>query len=286
MHIRANTAGELWFETLRRLYADGQPVSPRGMLSRERRAVTLNLENVRNNVFYSQARNLSYRFMIAEWLWVWFGRDDVETIAYYNPNIAQFSDDGHTFNGTYGKPISQRWPDVVGLLKRDLTSRQAVIDIFGSMHSYESKDIACTLTIQFLVRRRGAQDVLETIVCMRSSDVWLGLPYDVFTFTMLANVLAAELHVEPGPLTLHLGSSHLYEGDFEKARLVLEHPLLDPLTSPRLNERPPQELDVVLSTRERATSLSNPWAAYANILTATTNAAALTFIRELAGPLS
>jgi hypothetical protein len=80
-----------------------------------------------------------------------------------------------------------------------------------------TKDVPCTLSMQYTIRN-GA---LEAGVCMRSSDAWLGLPYDLFNFCMLQRAVAGELKVRPGSLTLFIGSSHLYERNLEAAARII-----------------------------------------------------------------
>jgi thymidylate synthase len=46
---------------------------------------------------------------------------------------------------------------------------------------------------------------------MRSNDVYIGLPFDVFSFTMLQELLARDLGVEVGRYVHMVGSLHLYE---------------------------------------------------------------------------
>jgi thymidylate synthase len=64
---------------------------------------------------------------------------------------------------------------------------------------------------------------------MRSSDIWLGVPYDVFNFTMLTGYLMLLLrekgldNLELGYLYLNAGSRHLYENNFESAIDVLNN---------------------------------------------------------------
>jgi thymidylate synthase len=54
---------------------------------------------------------------------------------------------------------------------------------------------------------------------MRSNDVFLGLPHDLFAFTMLQEIAARELGVEPGTYQHSVGSLHLYDDTEElKAR--------------------------------------------------------------------
>jgi thymidylate synthase len=63
--------------------------------------------------------------------------------------------------------------------------------------------------------RRGS--VLHMSVTMRSNDAYLGLPHDVFCFTMLQELVAAELALELGEYIHMVGSMHLYDWDKDKA---------------------------------------------------------------------
>jgi thymidylate synthase len=63
---------------------------------------------------------------------------------------------------------------------------------------------------------------------MRSSDIWLGWPYDVFTFSMVGAAVAIALRkagcaVELGDLVLNAGSSHVYETNVVDAMACIEY---------------------------------------------------------------
>jgi len=57
---------------------------------------------------------------------------------------------------------------------------------------------------------------------MRSNDAFLGLPHDVFSFTMLQEVIARTVDVELGTYKHAVGSLHLYETNTEKAEQFLK----------------------------------------------------------------
>lgn len=267
-----------------KLASDGLRVGPRGLGTREITGVSVTLHDPRENIIASEARKLSYRFLVAEWLWIWFGHDDVETITHYNRHIAQFSDNGVDFNGSYGVPVKAQWPVVENLLRRDPASRQAIIQIFGyGGQKRESKDVPCTLSFQFFIR----QGKLELIATMRSSDIWLGFPYDAFNFTMMQNIMAALLGVQLGTFTLNIGSSHLYDRNENDAqRVLLERE--SSIRSPRLVAAPPEWLDDILSRRPAnlaeefdGNSPIMPWIVYSQVLNATLNADAKSWLQKL-----
>lgn len=170
-------------------------------------------------------RGLSYKFMAAEALWITSGDDTVEGIVPYNRKMLAYSDDGKYLYGAYGPRFVNQLPYAVETLKHDLYSRRVVINIWRESPR-PTKDTPCTLSMQFIVRHQPEIETpyMDTIVTMRSSDIWLGLPYDIFSFTMMTFMLLCELNddlasqgttVLPGNLVIQMGSSHLYVGGGE-----------------------------------------------------------------------
>lgn len=200
---------------------NGQETAPRGTKCYERRGQTLVLHDVTHNVITHQARKLNYHFMVAEWLWMLNGLSDVKTIAGYNNNIAKFSDDGEVFFGAYGPRIRRDLLSIETLLKRDHDTRQAVMCTWRPEALWQpTKDVPCTLTWQFFIR----QEKLELHVNMRSNDVWLGLPYDLYNFTQIQRYLAARLDVGLGSYYHHVGSLHVYENNLDAANAAVKTP--------------------------------------------------------------
>ena len=275
MLVENTNFASVWFDLLGRLYHDGRPVSPRGYETRELLGVQLRIDDMTQNILVHPARALSYRFAIAEWLWIAAGREDVESIAKYNKHIAQFSDDGVTFYGAYGKRLTPQMDYLLANLRKP-HSRQAVASIW-TPNPAPSRDIPCTLTWQLLSR----DGKLHAIVTMRSSDVWLGIPYDVINFSLLSMGVAGELGLVPGSLIFNLGSSHLYDRDREKAAAVLAVPeSLQCVNSPRLPSLPPA--NEIFDYDELLTA---PWSIYRDALQAKTNADVLFCLKELGGSL-
>lgn len=194
----------------------GKKCSPRGKNILELLGTQLVVDNLRANIITDPQRDLNFRFMVAEWLWILAGRNDVATVARYNKPIAAFSDDGVTFEGAYGPRLSSQWEYVIRQLEGDPDSRQAVASIWQP-NPPKSKDYPCTLNAQFLIR----EGKLHSVWTMRSNDLWLGTPYDFFNFSQITNALAGRLKVPTGSMTLNVGSSHVYESNFEVVEKLL-----------------------------------------------------------------
>jgi len=165
-------------------------------------------------------RKLSYSFMFGEAAWMLEGRNDVESVSKYVDGVKRFSDDGETFYGAYGPKILTQWSYVIKTLVIDRDSRQAVINIWRE-NPRSSKDIPCTLSLQFFLREASDELWLHTVATMRSNDVWLGTPYDTFNFSAISFWIALHLNrngikCKVGSLNIQAGSRHIYETDFKK----------------------------------------------------------------------
>lgn len=212
--IIGKTAGDVCFKALAHFLSSSnvEHSSPRSMSITETRGVVYQLTDPRRCAAYLPGRSLNYHFMLAEWLWIALGRDDVEFISHYCKEISRFSDDGKTFFGAYGPRWRGQVDYVLEKLQNDPDSRQAVINIWRE-NPPATNDVPCTLSMQYFIRN----DRVEAFVNMRSSDVWLGLPYDLHNFSQLQKHVAFELGREAGPLTLYVASAHLYDRDRDKA---------------------------------------------------------------------
>jgi len=204
-----------WLRALKSVFQEGRPSAPRGrgVLELLGRAVRFDGNRA---LLVHPTRKLNYRFAVAEWLWIAAGRGDLTPLVRYNPRMAEFSDDGTRLAGAYGPRLAHQWGYVLDKLREDPDSRQAVAQIWTA-NPGRSKDVPCTMAAQFLLR--GGR--LHSIWTMRSSDLWLGLPYDAFSFSRLAASVAGCLGVPQGFVEIAAGSSHLYDVDFSLARQVL-----------------------------------------------------------------
>lgn len=230
------TLDRAWFDALEMIMNFGSLASPRGKATKEilQRTVTVDM---RYPVLTYPDRALSYQFMAAEAYWILTGDNTVAGIAPYNKHIANFSDDGHTFFGAYGPKIVDQLPHVVNTLLRDPESRQAGMTLWRE-NPPQTKDVPCTIAIFAMIRHSR----VNLHVFMRSSDVWLGLPYDIFNFSMLGHLICCQLNENhrpiyvPGNVWLTAASMHAYETNFEQASVVLVSRLAEQQPRPTPDE--------------------------------------------------
>jgi thymidylate synthase len=209
--------------------------SPRGQKVKEIIAPTILLRNPRARLLANTARNADYGFGVGEFFWYLNGQQDVESMLYYNKRMGSFSDNGFTLNSAYGYRTRKQeffetgvtqWEVCVQTLLADQDSRRAVLIIAEPTDflAEGSKDVPCTLHLQFFIRNNRL--VLHT--SMRSNDVFWGLTYDLFSFTLLQEVMLNDLRkaglpgLEIGEYLHTAGSLHIYERHFEQAERAID----------------------------------------------------------------
>lgn len=162
-------------------------------------------------IMTNKIRKMSMRYAVGELLWYLSGNNKLEEIQKYTKAWDRMSDDGETVNSNYGFCIMNKygfdqWEYVEQMLRDNPATRQAVIHIKAADDS-TSKDVNCTVCLQFFIR----DGKLYMTTYMRSNDIWLGFPFDVFQFTAMQVLMSMKLGVGLGTYTHVAGSLHLYK---------------------------------------------------------------------------
>ena len=174
----------------------------------------------------NRIRKLPMRYCIGELLWYLSQSNKLDAIKLYTNAWDRMSDDGKTVNSNYGYMMHEYYGfDQLAMceeiLKNNPESRQAVVNIKPAidLRSESTKDLNCTICLQFLIR----DNRLYMTTYMRSNDLWMGFPNDVFQFTCMQIWLAMRLGIKLGTYIHIAGSLHLYERDYNKAKENIEN---------------------------------------------------------------
>ena len=224
---KLSSANDAWLDLIEDISLRGNSVAPRGLPCRELLAHTTHVR-MDSPVVTIKERKLGRRFLVAEAWWILTGRNDVASIAPYSKEISKFSNDGRRFDGAYGVKVVDQLRYVCDALVEDNDTRQAVMTIWRE-NPRSSKDVPCTISCQFFIRKIGGARYLECIDVMRSSDAWLGIVYDWFNFSMLSALVLLTVKerdpllcdVKLGGLSLFAGSEHLYESNLSQVESIL-----------------------------------------------------------------
>lgn len=191
---------------------NGAPRSPRNLPTLDAGVNTIVLHSPFDPLPLDQGRGLNLAIAAAEALQLVGGFSEPEMMFKISSQFRQYARDDGNFHGAYGTRIKDQVACAIQKLQHDPASRQAVITLWDPWldNLPYQKDYPCTIGMNLALSDAGE---LELNVMMRSSDVWLGLPYDIFQFTQLQLTAARVMAVPPGQFTLTTLSLHLYERD-------------------------------------------------------------------------
>jgi len=192
---------------------------------RELLCTVIKIEKPRRRIVLSPSRKFRLGAAIAHAIWAFSGSNSLDPVSFYIPRGRAFSDDGLRFNAAIGHRIfcsaGNQFQAAVERLRTDRTSRRAVIDVFQNDGTTKSRDISCTLSIQFLVRTTK----LHAVVTMRSQSVLMVCPYDLFFISMVLDVMAVELGLHVGSILHVCNSAHIYDDELELAKKITKEHL-------------------------------------------------------------
>lgn len=214
--IKTTLLPEIYAPLAKSILIDGLEVAPRGIKTRELDNVTIVVQDPFRTLPVQTNRGLHTAIAVVEALQLIAGVSVPELLVKVAPNMERFMEhDGNDIyqHGAYGVRTADQVVKLLKLLKRDSTTRQALMQIWMADEDLgsQSPDIPCTCTLRYVIRN----EKLHATTVMRSNDIWWGTPYDVFQFTQLQITLARCLEVEVGTYTHTAMSLHAYEHDFE-----------------------------------------------------------------------
>jgi len=200
------------------IMSSGLPQSSRGMETREIQNVTFHVRFPHLDPLDAPGRNANPTIGALEACQLVGQTSSPEGVIRRVGAFKPYSDEG-IFWGAYGPRVASQLARAAYLLKTDHGTRQAVVSIYDGQRDLlaGARDIPCTLALQFLWE---PEDRLLLRTSMRSNDVFLGLPYDLFQFTSLQCAMADSLHVRPGGYIHTVGSMHMYLKDHGRVEAV------------------------------------------------------------------
>lgn len=117
----------------------------------------------------------------------------------------------------------------INMLKQDPHNRRILMTTYNPAQVKESVLAPCHgIVIQFYVEDKNK---LSCYMYQRSSDSFLGLPFNISSYSLLVYIIAAEVGLKPGNLYIGLGDTHIYENHIEAVKEQLER---TPTEFPRL----------------------------------------------------
>lgn len=210
--IEADDVDDAYREILELILRDGWLTPSRLGPTLDVGPTTVSLAPGKLKLVKNQGRAISPALAIVEACWILSGARAVAPLATIAPRFRAFSDDGETLSGAYGDRLRSRFGfDQIRAMIEHLRmvpySRRA-FSLIAEPSDIQSASLDVPCNIALIFRRVGER--LDMTVVNRSNDAIFGLPYDIFSFSLLHFHVAAQVGVSMGK-HLHVANSmHLY----------------------------------------------------------------------------
>ncbi len=220
-YIEEPTANEVWKKAANMLLVQNNLQSGRTGNIYELLHTLITIQDPQQKWIYNRIPPISIGYALAELVWIMNGDDSAEIINFWNPSLHKFAGKSMHYHGAYGKRMRSHFgidqlEKSYEALHNQQDSRQVVIQIYDTKVDFpidlgkpRDEDIPCNICSLLKIR----DTKLEWSQIARSSDVFLGIPYDVVQFTSLQEILAGWLEMGVGSYSHFSDSLHLYEKD-------------------------------------------------------------------------
>ena len=185
-------------------------------------------------------KKLHLRSIIIELLWFLSGDTNIK---YLNENNVSIWDEWADEDGNLGPVYGYQWrswpskngdsDQITALVDRIKSSPDSRRHIVCAWNVGEIENMAlppCHCLFQFYV----ADNKLSCQLYQRSADVFLGVPFNIASYSLLTMMLAQVCGLEAGEFIHTFGDVHLYSNHFEQAQIQLSRETM-PLPEIELN---------------------------------------------------
>ena len=127
---------------------------------------------------------------------------------------------GDTLNKPYGQDNGgiDQFSNLIELPKKDKHSRRLLLTDFNQEQASEGVLYPChSLILQFYCNNNN----LSVKMYQRSADLFLGLPFNIASTTLLLYIVAKLVNMNPHMVTLTLGDCHIYEQHIDQVKKQL-----------------------------------------------------------------
>lgn len=183
-------------------------------------------------------KKLHLKSIIYELLWFLNGDTNVRYlqengVRIWNEWADEHGDLGHIYGYQW-----RSWPDyngghidqiseVIDQIKNNPDSRRMIVSAWNVADICNMNLPPCHALFQFYV----AEGRLSLQLYQRSSDTFLGVPFNIASYALLLQMVAQVTGLEPGEFIHTTGDTHLYIDHLEQARLQL---MREPRPLPRM----------------------------------------------------
>jgi thymidylate synthase len=166
---------------------------------------------------------------------LWFIKGDTNT-AYLKENGVSIWNEWADNDGNLGPVYGHQWrhwqdangnqidqlQEVIQTLKTNPDSRRMIVSAWNVGQLKEMALMPCHALFQFYtIQQANGKRKLSCQLYQRSADVFLGVPFNIASYALLAMMIAQVCDMEYGEFIHSFGDVHLYSNHIEQAKLQL-----------------------------------------------------------------
>lgn len=226
----------IWTDTnVRTKYADGTPATYKAVAG-----IFFKLDNSKDDAFLLTTKHVAWKAAVKEMYWIYIMQSNkVTELEKLGTNIwTAWKKPDDTIGPAYGAIVSKptfgyknQLEYVVETLKKDPNSRRVMINLWDIDNLPEMALTPCCYNLLFNI----LDGKLYMQLNIRSSDVALGLPFNIFQFQVLHKLIAHECKVEPADMIVMISNLHYYDRHEEKLLNQVDYDELFPDATLKIN---------------------------------------------------
>ena len=226
----------IWTDTnVRTKYADGTPATYKAVAG-----IFFKLDNSKDDAFLLTTKHVAWKAAVKEMYWIYIMQSNkVKDLQDMGVHVwDEWCKDDGTIGPAYGAIISKptfgyknQLEYVVETLKKDPNSRRVMINLWDIDNLPEMALTPCCYNLLFNILNGKLYMQLN----IRSSDVALGLPFNIFQFQVLHKLIAHECKVEPADMIVMISNLHYYDRHEEKLLNQVDYDELFPDATLKIN---------------------------------------------------
>jgi thymidylate synthase len=187
-------------------------------------------------------KKMHFRSIIGELLWFLSGDTNIRSLHEKGVSIwDEWADEDGNLGPIYGYQW-RSWPTADGRhidqisrvmeqIKSNPSSRRHIVSAWNVGEIEKMALPPCHTLFQFYV----ADGRLSCQLYQRSADIFLGVPFNIASYSLLTMMVAQIVGLEPGDFVHTLGDAHLYRNHLEQADLQLTR---EPRALPQMKINP------------------------------------------------
>lgn len=177
-------------------------------------------------------KKVHLKSVIHELLWFLDGDSNVK---YLQDNGVRIWNEWADENGDLGPVYGVQWrswkgaeektidqiSDVIKQIKSNPDSRRLIVNAWNVSEIDKMALPPCHMFFQFYV----ANGKLSCQLYQRSADIFLGVPFNIASYSLLTMMMAHVLNLEPGDFVHTIGDAHIYNNHIEQVQTQISRDL-------------------------------------------------------------